>query len=209
VRYLYGTGEGVDAPFSYTIPLNHFIGTTIFTATLLIGPNTSSIGPRSTLPLQTAHSTIVPHIPTIPAGKAVVNQAAIGTRVTQRPTTSLPFGYKALNTPTTATTQVVPGSSIPIQQTGGIGLSGPNPLGGTGQSFTSGFQILGTLPQVGGHHPTRGQIPFGGHPHAGGQPQFGVYHQPRGQNVSATPNLWNVLFQGNPQFSAGQNSQTP
>jgi hypothetical protein len=143
VRDLYGTGEGADAPFSYTVPPNHFTGTTTFTATPPVGPNTPSVGPRSTIPLQTAHSTMAPHIPTIPAGNAVVNQAPIGTPVTPRPT--LPFGFRALNasTATTAqtTTQVIPGSSIPIQQPGGTGLGGPNPLGNTGQSLTSGSQI--------------------------------------------------------------------
>jgi hypothetical protein len=103
----------------------------------------------------------------------------------------------------------MPGSSIPIQQPGGTGLGGLNPLSGTGQSFTSGSQILGTLPQAGGHPPTGGQLPFGGHPHAGGQPQSGAYHQPYGQNVSTTPNPWNIPFPGNPQFSAGHNSQQP
>jgi hypothetical protein len=159
----------------------------------------------------------------------VVNQAPIGTPVTPRPT--LPFGFRALNASTTTTaqttTQVIPRSSIPIQQPRGTGLGGPNPLDGTSQSFTSGSQILGTLPQIGGHPPTGGQIPFGGNPHAGGhspaggqipfgghpqargQPQFGVYHQPHGQNVFATPNPWNVLSQGNPQFLVGKNAQTP
>jgi hypothetical protein len=173
--------------------------------------NIPSIGTRATLPLQTAHSTMVPHILTIPVGNAVFNQDAIGTPVKPRPT--LPFGFRALNafTATTAqdtTTQVIPGSSIPIQQPGGTGLGGPNPLNDTSQYSMSGFQIPGTLPQVGGHPPTRGQIPFGGHPHAGGQPQSGVHYQPHRQNVSATPNLWTVLFQGNPQFLARQNSQT-
>jgi hypothetical protein len=51
VRDLYGTGEGADAPFSYTVPLNHFTGTTTFTATPPVGPNIPSVGPRSTLPL--------------------------------------------------------------------------------------------------------------------------------------------------------------
>jgi hypothetical protein len=174
VRDLYGTGMGADAPISYTVPLNHFTGTTVFTATPSIGPKKSSIGPRSTFPLHMTHSTIVPHILTIPTGNAVVNQAAIGTPVTPRPTSSLPFGYRALNTPTATTTQVVPGSSIPIQQPIGTGLGGPNPFSDTGQSFTSGSQILGTLPQAGGHHPTGGQFPFGGHPHAGGKPQSGA-----------------------------------
>jgi hypothetical protein len=125
---LYGAGVGVDAPISYTVPLNHFTGTTIFTDALSVGPNTSSIGPRSTFPLQTAHSTMVPHIPTIPASNVVVNQAAIGTPVTPRPTSSLPFGYRALNFSTATTTQVMPGSSIPIQQLGGIGFGGLNPF---------------------------------------------------------------------------------
>ena len=105
---------------------------------------------------------MVPHILTIPIGNAVVNQAAIGTPVTPRPTSSLPFGYRALNAFTATTTQVIPGGSIPIQQPEGIGLGGPNLFSGTGQSFTSGSQISGTLPQAGVHPPTIGQFPFGG-----------------------------------------------
>jgi hypothetical protein len=62
----------------------------------------------------------------------------------------------------------MPGSSIPIQQPRGTSFGGLNPFNGIGQSFTSGSQILGTLPQAGGHPPTGGQLPFGGHPHAGG-----------------------------------------
>jgi hypothetical protein len=103
----------------------------------------------------------------------------------------------------------MPGIFIPIQQLGGTGLGSFNPLSSTGQSFTSGFQILRTPPQVGGHPPTGGQLPFGGHPHAGGQPQSGAYHQPYGQNVSTTPNSWNIPFPGNPQFSRGHNPQAP
>jgi hypothetical protein len=214
VRDLYGMGEGADVPFSYTVPPNHFTGTTTFTATPTVapstppvGPNVTSIGPRPTIPLQTAHSTMAPHIPTIPAGNAVVNQAPIGTPVTPRP--NLPFGFRALNASATTTAQttaqIIPGSSIPIQQPGGTVLGGSNPIGNTGQSFTSGPQIPGTLPQTGGHPPTGGQIPFGGHPHAGGQPQVGVHHQPQGQNVSVAPNPWSIPFQGNPHASTGQN----
>jgi hypothetical protein len=112
-----------------------------------------------------AHSTMVPHILTIPVGNAVVNQAAIGTPITPRPT--LPFVFRALNTSTatttqTTTTQVMPGSSIPIQQPKGTGLGGPNLLGGTGQSFTSGSQILGTLPQAGGILPPEEKFHSGG-----------------------------------------------
>jgi hypothetical protein len=213
VRDLYGTGEGADASFSYTVPPNHFNGTTTFTATPTVGPNIPPVGsnvpfvgPRPTIPLQTAHSTMAPHIPTIPAGNAVVNQTPIGTPVTPRP--NLPFGFRALNASATTTaqttTQIIPGSSIPIQQPGGTVLGAPNPIGHTGQSFTSSPQIPGTLPQAGGHPPTGGQIPFGGHPHVGGQPQVRVHHQPQGKNVSAAPNPWSIPFQGNPHASTGQ-----
>jgi hypothetical protein len=206
VQDRYGTGEGVDASSSYTVPPNHFIGTTTFTATPTVAPNTPPVGPRSTIPLQTAQSTMVPHIPTIPVGNPVVTQAPIGTPVTPRP--NLPFGFRALNASATTTaqttTQIVPGSSIPIQQPRGTVFGGPNPIGNTGQSFTSGPQIPGTLPQTGGHPPTEGKNPFGGHPHAGGQPQTGVHHQPQGQTVSVVPNPWSIPFQGNPHASMGQ-----
>jgi hypothetical protein len=180
---------------------------------------------RPTIPLQTAQSTIAPHIPTIPAGNPVVTQAPIGTPVTPRP--NLPFGFRALNASAAQTTaQIAPGNSIPTQQPGGTALGGPNPIGNIGQLFTTGPQIPVTPPQTGG------QIPFGGHPHAGGQPQTGVHYQPHGQTVSVAPNPWSIPFQGNPhastgptvpaasnpwnipsqgnpQFPAGQNSQAP
>jgi hypothetical protein len=209
VQDLYGKEIGVDAPITYTVPLNHFTSNTVFSATPSVGPNTSSIGPRSTFSLQTAHSTMVPHIPTIPASNAVVSQVAIGTPITPRPSSSLPFGYRTLNSSTITTTQVMPGSYIPIQQPRGTGLGSFNPLSNTGQSSTSGSQIPGTPPQAGGHPPTRGQLPFGGHPHVGGQSQSEAYHQPYGQNVSTTPNPWNIPFPRNPQFSVGHNPQDP
>jgi hypothetical protein len=228
VRDIYGTREGADASFSYTVPPNHFTCTTTFTATPTVGPNIPSVGPRSSIPLQMAHSTMSPHIPTIPVSNAIVNQAPIGTPTTPRPT--LPFGFRALNASATTTaqttTQIVPRSSIPIQQPEGTSLGGPNLIGNTGQSLASSFQIPGTLPQTGGHPPSRGQIPFGGnpndggnpptggkipfggHPHAGGQPQVGVHHQPQGQNVFVAPNPWSVPFQGNLHASTGQNVST-
>jgi hypothetical protein len=209
VRDLYGTGIGVDAPITYTVPLNHFTGTTIFSATPSVGPNISSVGPRSTFSLQTTHSTMVPQLPTIPAGNAVVSQAAIGTPITPRPSSSLPFGYRALNSSTITTTQVMPRSSIPIQQPRGTSLGGFNPLSSTGQSSTSGSQIPGTPPQDGEHPPTEGQLPFGGHPHAGGQPLSGAYHHLYGKKVSTPLNPWNIPFPGNSQFSGGHNPQTP
>jgi hypothetical protein len=103
VQDIYGIGEGADASFSYIVPPNHFTGTTTFTATPTIGLNISSVGPRTTIPLQTAHSTMALHISTIPVGNAIVNQAPIGTPVTPRPT--LHFGFRALNASATTTAQ--------------------------------------------------------------------------------------------------------
>jgi hypothetical protein len=114
VWHLYGVRVGDDSPITYTVPLNHFTSTTIFTTTQSVGPTTSSIDQRSTFPFQMAHSTMVPHIPTIPASNAVVSQAAIGTPVTPRPSSSLPFGYRELNFSTATSSQVMLGSSIPI-----------------------------------------------------------------------------------------------
>jgi hypothetical protein len=95
---------------------------------------------------------MTPHIPTFPTGNTIVNQAPIGTPVTPRPT--LPFGFRALNASATTTaqttTQTVPGSSIPIQQPGGTGLGGPNPIGGTGQSFTSALRSRELYLKLGG-----------------------------------------------------------
>jgi hypothetical protein len=141
---------------------------------------------------------MTPHISTIPIGNAVVNQTPIGTPITPRP--NLPFGFRALNASSTTTaqttTQVIPGSFIPIQQPGGTVLGVSNPIGNTGQYFTSGPQIPGNIPQTGGHPPTGGQIPFRGHPHVGGKPQVRVHHQSQGQNVSVAPNPWSIPFQG-------------
>jgi hypothetical protein len=171
VRDLYGLGIGVDIPVisqipktsvTYTVPLDHFTGTTISSTTPSVGPNMQSVGPSSTISLQMAHSTMVPHIATIPTGNVVVSQAPIGTPLSSRPSSSLPLGYRALNSSIVNTTQVIPRSSIPIQQPGGTGLGGSNPLSGTGQSFTSGFQTPGTQPHAGGKPPFRGKPPFGG-----------------------------------------------
>jgi hypothetical protein len=109
-----------------------------------------SVGPSSTLSLQMAHSMMVPHVLTIPTGNVVVSQATIGTPLASRPSSSLPLGYRALNSSIVNTTQVIPRSSITIQQLGGTGLGGSNPLSSTSQSFTSGSQIPGTPPHAEG-----------------------------------------------------------
>jgi hypothetical protein len=91
VRDLYDSGEGVDIPVifelpktsaTYTIPLDHFNSTTCY---LFVGSDTQSIGPISTIPLQMAHSTMVPHATTITTGNTVVTQAPICTPLSSRP----------------------------------------------------------------------------------------------------------------------------
>jgi hypothetical protein len=181
VHYHYGPGIGVNIPVTYTIPLDHFTGTTIISNTPSIDPNMPSIGPSSTLSLQMVHSTMVPHVSTIPTGNVVDSQATIGTPLVSRPSSSLPSGYIALNSSIVTTTQVIPGSYIPIQKPRGTGLGGSNPLSGTSQSFTSGSRIPGTPPHAGGQPPFRGKPPFGGQPPFGGKPPFGGYPPSGGQ----------------------------
>jgi hypothetical protein len=108
-----------------------------------------------------AHSTMVPHVATIPTDNVVVSQAPIGTPLSSRPSSSLPLGYKALNPFVVNTTQVTPISSIPLQQPGGTSLGGYNPSSGTGQSFTSYFQIPGTQPHAGGNLLLEGNLHSG------------------------------------------------
>jgi hypothetical protein len=210
----------------YTVPLDHFIGTTVSSITPSIGLNMQSVGQSFTILLQKTQSTMVPHIVTIPTSNIVVSQAPIGTPLPSRPTQSLPPGYRAINPSIVNTTQVILGSTIPIQQLRGIDLGGYNLLSGIGQSSMSGFQILGASSHAGGQPPhkgkplyrgkplfgrkppLRGKPPFGGQPHAGGKPHIGSHHQPSGQNVSTTRNPWNVPFPGNPLFSGGYNPQS-
>jgi hypothetical protein len=234
VQDLYRLGTGVDIPVvsqipetsvTYTVPLDHLTGTTLSSIAPSVGSNMQSVDPSSTISLHMAHSTMVPHVATIPTGNVVVIQAPIVTPLSSQPSSSLPLGYRALNPFIVNTTQVIPGSSIPTQQPGWIGLGVSNPLRGTSQSFTYGFQIPGTQPHVGGkplfggqppfggkppfgwQPPFGGEPPIGGKPHAGGQPQTGAHHQPSRQNVSTTPNPSHTPFLGNPLFPRGKHSQ--
>jgi hypothetical protein len=200
VRDLYSSGAGADIPVvselpetsaTYTIPLDHFASTTCY---LFVGSDTQSIGPSSTIPLQMAHSTMVPHAMTIPTGNTVVTQDPIGTLLSSRPILSLPHGYNALNTYIPIPTQVSSGyseiftspgynatssfiltsSQVPSEGSylpfmGGFGPSGSNPIGGSNPSFASGFQIL-----VGGQYNIGGKTQFGGHTQIGTPPLLGV-----------------------------------
>jgi hypothetical protein len=203
-------GAGVDIPViselpetsaTYMIPLDHFNSMTCY---LFVGSDTQSVGPSSTIPLQMAHSTMVPHAMTIPIGNTVVTQDPISTPLLSRPVPSLPHGYHALNTSIPIPTQVssrssgiftpprynassgfiltpsqVPsgGSYLPFM--GGFGPSGSNPIGGSTPSFTSGFHI-----------------PFGGQYNTGGKLNLEVTtkleHHPC---LEVLPHLMDITFQ--------------
>jgi hypothetical protein len=103
VRDLYESGESVDIPVvsqipavsvTYIVPPNQFSGPTNHITVIL---DTQSIGPSLTFSLHMAHSTMVPHVMTIPTKNVVVSQAPIGTPLSSRPIPSLPPGYHALN----------------------------------------------------------------------------------------------------------------
>jgi hypothetical protein len=160
-----------ETSVTYTVPLDHFTGTTSNVTTI---SDQLLIGSHSIPTIQMAHSTMVPQATTIPTRNVTSLQAPIGTPL--RPNPSFPPGYRALNTSVSITTQVPsrgsglfvpPGYNVavgfvPTPSLGGFGLGGSNPIGGTSHSFTSGFQI-----------PVGGQPQTGGKPQFGGQPQMG------------------------------------
>jgi len=162
---LYGSGVGADIPTipellemsaTLSIPVDHFSSTTAY---LFIGLDIHSVGLSSTIPLQMAHSTMVPHATTTPTGNIVVNHAPIGTPCSSRPTPSLPLGYHALNPYVSIHTQipsevplghntfagyvptpsqVLSGGSYPPLHAGS-GPSVSNPIGSTHHLLTSGY----------------------------------------------------------------------
>jgi hypothetical protein len=170
---------------TYTIPLDHFTGTT---SNFTMISNHFLVGSHSILPLQMAHSTMVPQATTISTRNVAITQSPIGARLPLRPNPSLPPGYNALNTSISIPTQnpyegsrhfVPPGYNVasqfvptPAQVLSGgpyippppffigsnhPGPSGSNPIGGTSHSVTFGFQI-----------PARGQTQAGGNFNFGG-----------------------------------------
>jgi hypothetical protein len=101
VEDIFSSGTGVyilvvsqfpKMPATYTTPLDHFFATP---SSSIIMSDTQLVGPRSTISLQMAHSTMVPHVATIPTGNVTPSQAPIGTLL--RPNPSVPLGYRALN----------------------------------------------------------------------------------------------------------------
>lgn len=210
VRDLFGSGAGSDIPVvsqlpemsaTYTVPLDHFSSTPNNSTVM---SDTQLVGPRSTISLQMAHSTMVPHVSTIPTGNVTPSQAPIGTPL--RPNPSIPLGYRALNPSITNTTQVTRGSFISTPLFGGAGLGGSNPVGASGHSFTSGFQIpLGTQPHAGGQPPFGSQTQMGTQSQLGGQSQTGVPNPLYGQNVTQNP--CHIPFPRNPLFPRRQHHQ--
>jgi hypothetical protein len=95
---------------------------------------------------------------------------------------------------------------IPTPLLGGDGLSGSNPIGSVGHSFTSGYQIhVSNQPHTGGQPEFGGQPQIGTQPQLGGKPQAGVHNPLYEHSEPTTQNLpWNLPLQGNPQLSGGQ-----
>jgi hypothetical protein len=158
----------------------------------------------------------------------VVKQDPIGTPLPYRPILSLDHGYHSLNTsipiPVPSKTseifippgsnasgfiltpsQVLSGGSY-VHFIGGCGSSGTNTIGGTTQSFNSGYHII-----LGGQYNPGGQPQFGGQTQIGaqfslgGQPSVGGYNPPYGKNIlGSLDQYWKLLIQGNPQSSEGK-----
>jgi hypothetical protein len=79
---------------TYTVPLDHFTSTT---SNVAIVSYQLLVGSHSILPLQMAHSTMVPQATIVSTRNVVITQAPIGTSLPLRPNPSLPPGYNALN----------------------------------------------------------------------------------------------------------------
>jgi hypothetical protein len=80
---------------TYTVPLDHFTGTT---SNVITVSDQLLVGSHSILPLHLANSTMVPQATPVSAGNTVITQAPIGTPLPLRSNPSLPPGYNALNT---------------------------------------------------------------------------------------------------------------
>jgi hypothetical protein len=194
VRDLYGSRVGVDIPAIpelpetssiLTVSLGHFASTTAY---LFAGSEAQSVSPRSTIPFQMAHSTILPHATTIPSRNIVVNHAPIGTPRPARPTPSLPLGYHALNSSTAIHTQIP--SGVPLghnTSTGYVPMPSQVLSGGSYPPLHGGFGPSGSNPICSTHHLfTHGyHIPTGGQSYARGKPQSGG-HAP----IGTPPSLW-------------------
>jgi hypothetical protein len=199
---------------AYTVPLNHFNGTTsnFVTASELL-----LVGTHTILPLQFTSSTTVPQVAHFSTGSSGTIQALIGTPLPLRSNPSLPPRYNALSSSIPNPTQgpsggpslfIPPGykyasSFVPTSSQvlpGGASL--PPTLGGSNRPSPSSSNLLGGT----SHFVTYGyQLPVGGQPQVGGKPQFGGHNPFYGKY---TPGLqtqpWNFPFQGNQQLPGGK-----
>jgi hypothetical protein len=142
---------------TYTVPLDHFTGTT---SNVTIVSNQLLVGSHSILPLQMAHSTMVPHAMTVSTRNVVITQDPIGTPLPLRSNPSLPPGYNALNTSIAIPTQnpsrgsrlfIPPGYNVfsqfvptPTQVfSGGLTCPPPPLFGGSNCSSPSGSNLVG------------------------------------------------------------------
>jgi hypothetical protein len=80
---------------TYTVPLDHFTGTTSNVVTV---SDQLLVGSDIILPLHLANSTMVPQATFAFSRSAVITQDPIGTPLPLRSNPSLPLGYNALNT---------------------------------------------------------------------------------------------------------------
>jgi hypothetical protein len=101
------TSQIPKTSITYTVPLDHFTGTTSSVTTI---SDQLLVGSHLILPLQMAHS-MVPRATMVSTRNVVVTQAPIGTPLPSRPNPSLPPGYRALNTFVAISTQVPSGGS--------------------------------------------------------------------------------------------------
>jgi hypothetical protein len=164
---------------AYTVPLDHFIGTTSNVVTVS-GP--LLVGTHTILHLQLTISTTVPQVAPFSAGISITTQAPIGTPLPLRSNSSLPPGYNSLSSSIAKPTQVPSGGSslfvpprynaansfvpTPTQVLSG-GPSTPLPPRGSNRSGPSSSNFLGGT----SHSNTLGfQLPIGGQPEVGGKP---------------------------------------
>jgi hypothetical protein len=88
---------------TYMVSLDHFTGTTNSVTTIL---DQLLVGSHLILPLQMAHSIMVPRATVVSTKNVVITQAPIGTPLPPRPNPLLPPRYRALNTSISIPTQV-------------------------------------------------------------------------------------------------------
>jgi hypothetical protein len=98
----------LETYYTFTIPLDHFNSTTCY---YFPGSEAFSASPSSTIPLQQAHSTMVPNTMIILTRNMVTSQTPIGTPLLPSYIPSLPLGYNALNASIPNPTQVPSGIS--------------------------------------------------------------------------------------------------